>query len=223
MALLVINAFVIPAFAEMFKSFQGTLPFMTRLLIATSDFILNYWYLLLAVLFLLTAGFRFYVKTPIGELQWAKLQLKIPIVGWLIHRIILARFTRLYALVLRAGLTAVDGIELVGDSTGNAFVAQKIKTIASLVGRGNSISNSIAQTHLFPPLVLQMITLGEESGSIDDLLDDVAEFYQREISYDLVRLSDAIEPIMLVIMGVMVLILALGVFMPMWQMASQIR
>ncbi len=220
-ALLIINAFVIPAFAGLFKSFQGTLPLPTRILIATSDFIIGYWYIILAGIILAIVAIRYYIKTTAGELKWSRLQLKIPVIGWLIHRIILARFASLYALVLRSGLTAVDGIELVGASTGNAFVEQQIRQVSSMVGRGNSIANSIAQTQLFPPLVVQMITLGEESGNIDTLLDDVAEFYQREIEYDLVRLSDAIEPIMLVIMGVMVLILALGVFLPMWSMASQ--
>jgi MSHA biogenesis protein MshG len=165
-------------------------------------------------------AFKMYIKTPNGELKWAKFQLNVPIIVWLIHRIILARFAQLYALVLRAGLTAVDGIELVGASTGNAYVAKKIRSISNLVSRGNSISSAIAKTGLFPPLVVQMITLGEETGSIDDLLDNVADFYQREIEYDLVRLSDAIEPIMLVIMAGMVLILALGVLLPMWDLAG---
>jgi len=222
-ALIVINVFVVPALASLFASFKSTLPLPTRILIGTSNFIINYWYILVGLTVIAYLSWRSYIKTTAGELFWARLKLKIPVVGWLVHRIILARFTRLYALVLRSGLTAVDGIELVGASTGNAYVAKKIKSVSSLVSRGNTIANSIAQTQLFPPLVVQMITLGEESGNIDTLLNEVAEFYQREITYDLVRLSDAIEPIMLVIMGVMVLILALGVFLPMWQLAGHIR
>jgi MSHA biogenesis protein MshG len=222
-ALMVINGFVVPAFADLFRSFQGTLPLPTRILMVTSDFIISYWYLL--ILFAIGAYFalRHYIRTPSGRIVWARMQLKIPIVGWLIHRIILARFTRLYALALRSGITAVEGIDLVGSSTGNAYMSQKIKTIATLVGRGNSIAGSIAQTQLFPSLVIQMIAIGEETGNIDKLLDDVSEFYQREIAYDLDRLSDAIEPIMLMIMAVMVLILALGVFLPMWNLATQIK
>lgn len=219
-ALFVINALVIPAFANLFASFHEKLPLPTRILLATSHFFTTYWYYLLGGIGGAIIAFKAYVKTPVGELRWAEFQLKIPVIGWLIHRILLARFARLYALVLRAGLAAVDGIELVGASTGNAYVAKKIKSIANLVSRGNSISSAIAKTGLFPPLVVQMITLGEETGSIDDLLDDVADFYQREIEYDLVRLSDAIEPMMLVLMGGLVLILALGVFLPMWNLAS---
>lgn len=219
-ALLVINAFVIPAFASIFATFKAQLPLPTRILLATSNFLISYWYLILGVIVGAIVAFKLYIKTPQGELKWASIQLKIPVIGWLIHRILLARFARLYALVLRAGLTAVDGVELVGASTGNAYVAKKIKSVANLVSRGNSISSAIAKTGLFPPLVVQMITLGEETGSIDQLLDNVADFYQREIEYDLVRLSDAIEPIILVLMAGMVLILALGVFLPMWELAS---
>ncbi|KTD19900.1 type II secretion system F family protein [Legionella londiniensis] len=222
-ALIVINAFVIPAFAALFAQFKGDLPLMTRILIASSNFLTSYWYIALLMVLTVIIALRYYIKTPEGELQWGRLELKLPVVGWLIHRIILARFARLYALVLRSGLSAVEGIELVGNSIGNAFVAKKIKAVGTLIARGNSISLSIAQTHLFSPLVIQMITLGEETGTIDELLDEVADFYQREIDYDLVRLSDAIEPIMLSVMAVMVLILALGVFLPMWQLAGQVR
>ena len=219
-ALLVINVLVIPAFAQLFANFKAQLPLPTRILLASSNFLLNYWYVLLGLIIGSIIALKTYIQTPQGELSWATLQLKIPVIGWLLHRILLARFARLYALVLRSGLTAVDGIELVGASTDNAYVAKKIKSISNLVSRGNSISSAIAKTGLFPPLVVQMITLGEETGSIDTLLDNVADFYQREIEYDLVKLSDAIEPLMLVIMAGMVLILALGVFLPMWDLAG---
>jgi len=219
-ALFVINAFVIPAFSGLFASFKAELPLPTRILVATSNFLNDYWYIIIGGSIALYFSFTFYIKTVSGELRWDKLKLKIPVVGWIIHRILLSRFARLYALVLRAGLTAVDGINLVGDSTDNAYIAMKIKSISNLVERGNSISSSVAKTKMFPPLVIQMITIGEESGSIETLLDDVADFYQREIEYDLVRLSDAIEPIILIIMGGMVFILALGVFLPMWNLAA---
>ena len=124
-ALMVINAFVIPAFANMFRAFHGILLLLTRILIATSDFIISYWYLLVGLFIGSVVGVRAYVKTTAGELEWAKLQLNIPVIGWLIHRIILARFARFYALVLRAGLTADDGLELVGVSTGNALCCKK--------------------------------------------------------------------------------------------------
>lgn len=222
-ALIIINIFVIPAFANLFASFQGTLPLPTRMLIATSHFFTHYWYILLLAVVIAVVLFSSYIHSPNGRIVWARVLLKIPIIGWLIHRAILARFTRLYALALRAGISAVEGIEMVGESSGNAYISQKIGVVAGLVARGNSIASSISQTQLFPPLVTQMIALGEETGTIENLLDDVADFYQREVDYDLARLSDAIEPILLVVMAGLILILALGVFLPMWDLASQMK
>ena len=222
-AMIIINIFVIPAFAKLYANFHGTLPLPTRILLATSDFMISYWYAIVGVILIASIMLRSYIKSPAGAVQWGGLQLKIPVVGWLVHRILLSRFARLFSLVLRAGIPAVDGIQMVGSSTGNAHVAKKIATITELVERGNTISAAIDKTALFPPLVIQMIVLGEESGSIDRLLDEVADYYQREINYDIERLSDAIEPILLVIIGGMVLVLALGVFLPMWNLASLIQ
>ena len=222
-ALLIINTFVIPAFSALFKSFQGNLPIPTLILMATSNFILSYWYILIGSVVGGIAAFRYYVKTQTGMLKWAKFKLNIPIMGWIVQRITLTRFAKLFAMVLRAGLTAVEGIELVGASTNDAYFAQRIKMTSELIARGNTIASAITQTQLFPPLMVQMIALGEESGNIDTLLDEVAEFYQREIAYDLAHLSETIEPILLVVVGGIVLMLALGVFLPMWNMASQFK
>lgn len=222
-ALLIINVFVIPAFAKLYASMHGILPLPTRVLLAISNFIITYWYLLIGITVLIIFSIRAYIRSPAGALLWGRLQLKIPVVGWLIHRMLLTRFTRLLALVLRAGISAVDGISMVGASTNNAYVAQQIKGVTELIIRGNTISAAIEKTQLFPPLIIQMIVLGEESGTIDSLLDEVAEYYQREIDYDIVRLSESIEPILLVVIGGMVLILALGVFLPMWNLASLVK
>lgn len=222
-AIIVINIFVIPAFTLMFKQFAHELPLPTRILIATSDFFISYWYLILLSILVITIIFRKLIKTPQGKLKFAYFKLKIPIIGWILQRITLARFAKLYAMVLRAGLTAVEGIQLVGASTTDAWFAYKIKEASAWIHRGNTIAIAISKIEIFPPLVIQMITLGEEAGKIETLLDNVAEFYQREITYDLAKLNDAIEPILLLVMAAMVLILALGVFLPMWDIASKIH
>lgn len=222
-ALLVINTFVVPAFSDLFSSFQDNLPVPTLILMASSNFILNYWYILLGIVGLGVFVFRYAVSTHQGMVKWAEFKLNIPIMGWIVHRITLARFAKLFAMVLRAGLTAIQGIDLVGASTDDAYFAEKIKVTSELITRGNRISGAMEQTKLFPPLMIQMISLGEESGNIDGLLDEVAEFYQRELVYDLDHLSEAIEPILLVVVGAMVLLLALGVFLPMWDMASRFK
>jgi MSHA biogenesis protein MshG len=222
-ALLVINTFVVPAFSNLFSSFDSALPLPTRILVASSHFILNYWYVVLGGVIAISIAFHLWLKTLQGRIIWAQFKLKIPIMGWIVHRITLARFAKLFAMVLRAGLTAVEGINLVGGSTDDAYFSSKIKMTSDLITRGSSISGAMKQTQLFPPLMIQMIALGEESGNIDGLLEEVGDFYQRELEYDLDHLSEAIEPILLVAVGGMVLLLALGVFLPMWNMASQFK
>ncbi|PWY55361.1 MSHA biogenesis protein MshG [Legionella qingyii] len=222
-ALLIINVFVIPAFAKLYANMHGILPLPTRILLTTSNFIIHYWYILIGIVVFAIWAIRSYIHSPKGAVQWGKFQLKIPVIGWLIHRILLTRFARLLSLVLRAGITAVDGIQMVGASTNNAYMSLRIQGVTDLIAKGNTISSAIDKTNLFPPLIIQMIVLGEESGTIDHLLDEVAEYYQREINYDIVRISDTIEPILLVIIGGMVLILALGVFLPTWNLASLVK
>ncbi len=222
-ALLIVNTFVIPAFAKLFTQFHGVLPLPTRILVGTSDFFVNNWYFLIIAVVLLIAGFRHAIKTPAGILVWARFKLRMPLTGWILQRIIIVRFAKLYAMVLRAGLTAARGIELVGESTNDPFLTQKLKASSELVSRGNTIASAIEQTNFFPPLMIQMITLGEESGKIEVLLEDAANFYQGELTFDLDRMSEMIEPILLVIAGGFVLVLALGIFLPMWDMASQMR
>lgn len=222
-AVLVINTFVIPAFSQLFSSFQGTLPLPTRILVATSNFILSYWYIMLGIVGGGVLTFRYVVNTPQGRINWAKYKLRIPVMGWIAQRITLTRFAKLFAMVLRAGLTSVEGIALVGASTNDAYFAQQITKTSELIARGNTIAGAITQTKLFPPLMIQMIALGEESGNIDTLLDEVADYYQREVSYDIEHLSQTIEPILLVAVGCIVMMLALGVFLPMWNMASQYK
>lgn len=222
-ALFIISTLVIPAFSQLFTSFNQELPIPTQILIVTSNFIIQYWYFLIGGLICAYLIFRYVVHTSWGAVEWSKLQLHIPIMGWIIHRIILARFAKLFAMVLRTGFTAVEGLELVGASTNNAFFAEKIKEIAELIRQGYTIAGAITQSKLFSPLVIQMITVGEESGNLDTLLDEVAEFYQRELTYDIAHLSQLIEPILLVVVGIFVLILALGVFLPMWDMASRFK
>lgn len=222
-ASIVINVFVVPSFAKLYATMQGELPLPTLILIGFSNFIIHYWYVLILLFILAILGVREYLSTPKGARQWGYLQLKIPIIGWIIQRVLLSRFARLLSLVLRAGITAIEGIEMIGASTNNAYVAERIRSINDLIIRGNSISTAIEKTGLFSPLVIQMIALGEESGTIDNLLDEVASFYQREVDYDISRLSETIEPILLVVIGGMVLILALAVFLPTWNLATLMK
>lgn len=219
----VINALVVPAFAQLFASFNAELPWQTRLLIWSSDFTLNNWYWILLAVGGSIFGWRYYVNTEAGRLWWDEHKLRTPLVGSIFERINLGRFARTYAMVARAGVPIIQALAVVGNAVGNAYVTDRIATMSNNIERGESFSRTAASSGLFSPLVLQMISVGEETGNMDELLDEVADFYEQEVDYDLKRLGDKIEPILLVVVAAMVLVLALGVFLPMWDLSSAVK
>jgi len=217
-ALVVINLFVIPAFAGVFKSFKAELPFMTRVLIGFSEFTVNYWLPLLGAIVAIVFGLRAWVGTADGRMIWDQYKLRLPIVGSTIRKAVLARFARSFSLSLRSGLPVIQAFGVVAEVVDNAYIAEKITGMRSGVERGDSLLRTAAATRIFTPVVLQMIAVGEESGSVDDLLLEIAEMYEREVDYEVDNLSARIEPILIACLAVLVLILALGVFLPIWDL-----
>jgi MSHA biogenesis protein MshG len=218
--LTVINLFVIPAFAKVFAQFHAQLPLPTRILIGTSEFFEHYWWLLGLVVIGVIWAFIKWSETEAGALRWDRIKLRLPIVGGLFERIALARFTRTFAMMYRAGVPLLQTLSINSASVGNRYIGQAILSMREGVERGEALTSSAAASGLFTPLVLQMMAVGEETGALDDLFIEVADFYEQEVDYDLKQLADAIEPILIVAMGGMVLVLALGVFLPMWELSS---
>ena len=219
-ALIVINWMVIPAFAKVFSSFNAQLPLMTRVLIGFSDFCVNYWYLLLGGLLLTVFSLRAWVASPAGRLRWDRYKLSLPLVGDTIRKATLARFARSFSLSLSSGLPVIQAFSVVAQVVDNAHIAAKLEDMRRGVERGESILRTAAAARIFTPIVLQMIPVGEESGSIDELLLEIAEMYEREVDYEVDNLSARIEPILVVGLGIMVLIMALGIFLPIWDLSS---
>ncbi len=219
-ALVVINLFVIPVFAKVFKSFNAKLPAMTQLLIDFSDFMVAYWPAILIALILAVFAFRWWVGTERGRYQWDKFKLRIPIAGKIIVKATLARFARSFALASKSGVPVVQALTTVAETVDNDYIADKIARMREGVERGESVLRTAVASGIFTPVVLQMIAVGEESGAIDDLMGEIADMYQREVEYELKSLSAQIEPILIVGLGIMVLILALGVFLPMWELGQ---
>ena len=215
-AMTVINLIVIPAFSKFFTQFKVELPLPTQILIATSNFFVAYWYIMLGAIIASIIIFILYLKTKKGRYAWDKLKLHFPIIGSIINRSLLARFARSFALSIRTGVPLLEAVGLIAKSTDNAFVSEQIITMRTYIEHGESLTNAATKTGMFTPLVLQMLAIGEETGEIDRLLDEVANYYEQEVDYAVKRLGDAIEPILIVVLGVMVLILALGVFIPLW-------
>jgi len=222
-AMAVINLFVIPAFAQVFASFQADLPWATRLLMGLSEFTVAYWSHLGLALIGALFGVRAWVRTEAGRFRWDKWKLHLPLVGGLILRATLGRFARSFAMVFRSGVPLIQALTVVSRAVDNEYVADRILIMRNGIERGESLTRTATTTNLFTPLVLQMLAVGEETGAVDDMLEEVADFYDREVEYDLRTLSDAIEPVMIVAIGAMVLILALGVFLPMWDLAGAAR
>ncbi|WP_049723794.1 type II secretion system F family protein [Gilvimarinus polysaccharolyticus] len=218
LAMAVINIKVIPAFAGMFSKFGAQLPLPTRILIGVSDFFVAYWPLMLIAAIGSAIAVWHYVKTPAGAKLWGKKKLSLPIIGDVIERASMARYSRSFALMLDAGMPLSTALDLCGKVIDNAYLAEKIYNIRSGVERGETLYQTHLMSGMFTPLVLQMIAVGEESGQVDTLLAEVAGFYEREVDYDVKKLSDKIEPLLIVIMAGFVLILALGIFLPMWEM-----
>ena len=220
MAMTVINVMVIPNFASVFAKMGADLPVATQILIASSDFTVNYWWLILLIVG--GSGFAWYkfVKTPEGLLWWDTKKLRLPLFGSLFKRIALSRFSRSFAMMLSSGVPILKGLSIVAESVGNKSIGLAIEDMYRGVERGERLTSTAAATGLFTPLVLQMMSVGEETGSVDALLDDVADFYEEEIDYELKQLADSIEPILLVFLGVLILVLALGVFLPIWDLSG---
>jgi len=219
-AIVVINLFVIPAFANVYKSMQAKLPFMTQLLIDFSNFMVSSWPLLLAALAVVVFGTRLWVRQPAGKLTWDRVKLKIPVAGKIVLKATLARFSRSFALASRSGVPVVPALTTVAHTVDNDYIAAKIVDMREAVERGESVLRAASGAKVFTPIVLQMIAVGEESGSLDELMQEIGDMYQREVEYELKTLSSQIEPILIVCLGVLVLILALGVFLPIWDLGS---
>jgi MSHA biogenesis protein MshG len=217
-ALGIINLFVIPQFAKVYAGFGAQLPPITRWLIAFSNFWVEYWWLLFAGLLGSVFGFRGWVATAAGRYKWDRFKLRIPISGPIVQKATLARFSRSFALAIRSGVSAVHGLTLVSQVVDSSYMAERIEKMREGVERGESVLRTAVNSGVFTPVALQMVLVGEESGSLDDMMDEVADMYTREVQYDLKNLGAQIEPVLIVLLGVLVLIVALGVFLPIWDL-----
>ena len=217
-AIVIINLFVLPVFAKVFAGFHAELPVLTKMLMGFSTFMVNYWALMLGVLVTAVVSFRLYINTPAGRHQWDKYKFKLQLAGDIMFKSTLARFARSMALSFRSGMPVLQGLSVVGMVVDNVYLRGHIEQMRDGIERGESILRTAAATKVFSPVVLQMIAVGEETGDLDGLMFEVATMYEREVKYEVENLSARIEPILIVFLAILVLILALGVFLPMWDL-----
>ena len=219
-AIVIVNIFVIPSFAKVFAGFHTELPLMTRMLMGFSGFMVNYWPLLLAMAIAAVIGFRKYIGTREGRYRWDRYKLEIPIAGKIIKKSTLARFARSLALAFKSGIPILQGLTVVSLVVDNAYMRSRIEQMRDGVERGESILRTATASEVFNSTVLQMIAVGEESGDMDGLMFEIAGMYERDVEYEVKTLAQQIEPIMIVTLGILVLILALGIFLPMWDLGK---
>lgn len=218
----VLTTFVIPRFAPLFAVLGNDIPWPTRVIMAASRIAHDDWYWVLGALVAAVAVGRAYVGSGEGRHRWHGLLLKVPVIGPLLQQGILARLSRTLSIAITAGMPMLETLAIISRVCGNEWMARRMQRLRDSVERGEPLSRACAGVDMFPPLVLQMIAVGEETGELPDLLDEVAGFYEREVDFALKNLSAAIEPILIICVGGMVLILALGVFLPMWNMIAKV-
>jgi MSHA biogenesis protein MshG len=222
-AIFIINLFVVPTFARVYAGFKIELPLATKILIASSNFTVAYWPVILMTIITAVFALRYYVRTPEGRYRWHKMKLGIPVVGRVIYKATLGRFSRALAVMMKSGVPLVQGMTVVSRAVDNDYISDRIVQMRDGIERGETIARTAAATGMFPPLVIQMISVGEDTGSVDELMFNVADYYEREVDYDITNLSTALQPILIVFLSVMVFILALGVFLPMWDLVQVAR
>jgi MSHA biogenesis protein MshG len=208
--------FVVPKFTSLFSKFKTELPLPTRILIATNNFFKNYWWL---ALIMTVAGVLLYKKirnNEKGKTILDKMALKTPIVGNLLSKVYIARIVRILGLLYKSGISIITGFEIVSAVTDNNIFKNEILKIRNAVSTGTSINVAIRSSDIFPPIVSDLISVGEETGLLDEMLFKIADYFDEESDYLIGSLSSSIEPILLFFVAMMVLLLALGVFMPMW-------
>ncbi len=217
-AIAILNIWVIPVFSTMFGKFGVELPLTTRILIGTSAFFVSYWPYMLGFIVALPFLIRRALKIKTVRYQWDRLKLKIPVIGSILRRALLGRFCRSFSLMLRAGVQLNMALTLVASAIDNRFLEDRVNAMRREIEHGNSLATVAMQSNMFTPLVLQMFAVGDETGRVDELLLEAALHYEREVDYELKALTSKIEPLLLVFVALLVGVLALGIFTPMWDM-----
>jgi len=220
MAMAIMVVFVVPRFAEMFRSFQVELPFQTRLLIGLSHLVTHYGWLIALVAGLLAFAWWRYLRTEQGKLRWHTWKLRLPILGPVVRQMAMSRVARTIAALNKSGLPILETLALTGQGVNNRYVRAELAAVRQQVQAGETLSKALKQHPVFPPIVVQMVATGEETGRMDELLTSVSAYYDQQLDYLVRRLIAYIEPMLLVVVGLGVLLMATAVLVPWWDMVK---
>ena len=222
-AFVVVITFVIPQFSKLYSSFKTELPLPTRILLGINYVIVNYWLFIILGLIGFVVLIKKILDTDQGRLLWDKIVLSLPIFGQLINKLILARFSRMLAAMLKSGIPIVEALNISKDTIENRILSDVVIKVKEEVVQGGGLTDPIKNAKVFPPLVVQMVAIGEKSGSLEQMLSKVADYFDRDSDYTIRNLTPLIEPLLILMLAFLVVLLALGVFLPMWDMVKLVQ
>lgn len=219
-AISILTIFVIPVFAKVYAGMKVELPLLTRVLLGVSDFAVDWWWCVALAIHAGVQGFRYTVRQPDGRLRWDRFKLRLPLMGSIFNKAGIARFSLSFAMACKSGVPIDQAFTLVARVVDNAYFEQRILGMRAGITRGDSLLRIAQESGIFKPMELQMIAVGEATGEVENMMSQVAHMYQEELQYEVSRLGDAIEPILLAVMGTLVLVLMLGIFLPLWDLGQ---
>jgi len=222
-ATMIVMVYVIPSFSHIYGTMNVELPLPTQILMGTSALMARNWTAILIGMALLVLGVRYYISTPEGRYRWDRLKLHLPIVGLILAKATTARFCRSFGMAMNSGVPIVTALSLVSRVVDNAYYEDRIMGMRDSVSQGDSLLRAFMASAVFSPVELQMIAVGEETGDIETMVQQLAILYQDEVEYEASQLSETLEPILLVFMAALVLTLLLGIFLPMWNMTQMVK
>jgi type IV pilus assembly protein PilC len=215
--------FVIPMFQGIYKQLGGTLPAPTQVLINISNVCRKFWYIIFGVEIGAAIAFRKWINSEEGRKQWDAIKLKVPIFGKLVRKTALARFSRTLSALVRSGVPILESLDIVAETAGNHVVATAVRETQAAVKRGDPLSKKLEEHPVFPPMVVQMMAVGEETGALDEMLDKIADFYDQEVEAAVNALTSLIEPLLIVVMGVCVGGMVISLYLPMFNIIKLIK
>ncbi len=222
-AIIIISIFVLPRFTHVFSTFGAQLPLPTRILVKFNYLTKHYWYGILIIIVGLIVGFRAFVNTKKGRLKWDRFKLKCPVFGSLILMMSVSRFCRILSAMIKSGVPILEALQVVSKTMANQVLVNVIKDVSVAVEKGEPMSKAMRLSEFMPPMVVDMVAIGEKSGEMDALLLKVSDYYDSQVDFKIKNLTTMLEPLLLLFIGCMILLLALAIFLPMWNMVYIIR
>ncbi len=221
--LFVMITFIVPMFVGMFEDLGGNLPLPTKILLFLSNFVRGFWWLMIAAIIGIVIGYKSWKSTETGRMTLDRLKLKLPVFGSLIRKISIAKFTRTLGTLVSSGVPILQALDITGDTAGNAVIEDAVKGTRSSIKEGETIAKPLEESHVFPPMVTQMIAVGEETGALDSMLTKIADFYDEEVANTVDALTSLLEPLMLVVMGLIIGGIIISLYMPMFGIINLIQ